>query len=1717
MRTIVLFTFFLFALCFSNISYGQSCISNVVVTQDECTPFGEYNAFVTFENSPNVDSVSIFFDGAFFGNHDASFQPIVLSPILFEQNGNNIHLVEVESTSSSTCRDEISFEGICNFGANDCVSELFFVDAFCVDSTLQFEVNYTFLNPVSEGHIYVNDVFIANTTTGENQSLSFSVDNINPQGVYEVVVRDAEFSSCGDTLTTQVAPCTENCTAGFDYSTTCNSDGTFNISLFHSDSLLTKVYVNNEFISLLEPEANSPFLIEGIEIDTNQLAHSITTCLESSPSCCRTITFEQPDCAPCDINLTLNESSCQGFFPVFDITYDIANPVGTPQFIVNGSVIQSAQAGENVSLLLNPEIINDQGIYIIELVDPASPSCADTLIINEFFCEECVVETSNLLTECIAGTENYLVEVDIFNSGLGQVLEYFIIHQTGETFGPFSNIGANGAVEASFEVSNSLQGQFQIFDADGICTAFFNTQVDCNPNTECSITNVLLDFACQDESTFDVFIQFAHSNVTGDTVEIVDINGLSYGFFDVNQQPIIIQANTLGQGVNPFGVIINNPTDSNCVAESNIIGVECDIAATCSISNVLIDFACLDEDNYQVFVSFEHTGVEGNMVSITDITGNTIGFFDANQQPIIIEVDNSNGNNNTFGVFVESASDASCSAGSTVIEVDCATTEPCAVSFLEILNTECNTDGTFNLTVNYDINIQSAEEIVVNVNGENFNVVPNPNFVFTVEGVSPNSNSDFGLITICSAEFMNCCNEVDFLQPDCAVAQCEIGGIEYEAVCLDSTGSFMVNLFLNPTNSSGTVFVTTFAGQDLGQFDATQQPITVGPFSPDELDNNGIGFIVCDVQMDGCCAEVLATNINCQPIVEPCAVEFIEIISTECNTDGTYNLTASYSIVNQNNDFIDVSINGSPTLSFNNTGSLVINNITPRPNSDFDILEICLTDNTNCCLTTEYVQPNCIIEECEISGIEYEAVCIDSSGTFMVNLFFAQTNASGTVTVTNFAGQDLGQFDATQQPITVGPFGSDDLDNNGIGFIICDAQIDGCCAEVFATNIECEPNVEPCAVEFIEIISTECNTDGTYNLTVSYGLNIQNATEITVNVNGTDLNVTPNPNLVFTIEGITPRANSDEDIITICSAEFMNCCNEIEYSQPDCTTNEMCSIGFIEYEAICLDSAGTFMVNLFFNPSNTSGEVIVTSFNNEMLGQFGANQTPIMVGPFTEDDLDNGGIGFIVCDAQVNECCAEVFATNIACPNSNEPCEIEFIEVISTECNADSTYNLNATYSIANGDNDFINVTVNGGATQQLSNSGSILVTNIIPRTNSDSDIVEICLNDNPNCCSVIEYFQPNCTSEPQECAIEIVDVEFFCDDQNDEEIFFILDVVGNNNNDFLVFANGVQVGNGNTANQTTEAGPIVTNDDGFYLIEIIDANDATCRSEFELTQAFCPADCFIGEVDVVIECLDQETFAASITFPYDADHQDGVIIRGNGTDYGVFDGFDQPIVIDNLTASDSLDWEFIIIDNQDDSCQSTAAVGEVNCSDEEVECIIENIEVFDLDCIGGNEYSLSLNFQTGTNANIPFSFFINGESMSATTTNTLPLTLFGVLPNPDSNEDVITICLDDLAEECCVDFSFEQPQCLSNSVIDETLLDAVSMSPNPTSDMLYINDIPNEIIGLNVIDNLGRTVEQLSAQQNLNIDVTNYLNGVYTIQFFTEDNRVMSRRFIKM
>jgi hypothetical protein len=244
---------------------------------------------------------------------------------------------------------------------------------------------------------------------------------------------------------------------------------------------------------------------------------------------------------------------------------------------------------------------------------------------------------------------------------------------------------------------------------------------------------------------------------------------------------------------------------------------------------------------------------------------------------------------------------------------------------------------------------------------------------------------------------------------------------------------------------------------------------------------------------------------------------------------------------------------------------------------------------------------------------------------------------------------------------------------------------------------------------------------------------------------------------------------------------------------------------------------------------------------------------------------------------------------------------------------------------------------------------------------------------------------------------------------------------------------------------------------------------------------------------------------------------ESSVKIIGNGVNYGSFKVNEQPIVIEQLVANDFDQWEFVVIDNSMEDCQSKALLGSIACMDDLQECTLRNIEVDNLGCTNNNEYEMLLSFEFNSEFDAEFSCAINGQMQINANTSSLPMKMTGVTSDNSTDVEIITICIDNMTEECCLDYLHKKPNCLSNSVADNSEFERISISPNPATNLISIEDIPQDVIGLTIVDNMGRPLKNIEGIKNLSLDVSKYPNGVYTIFFYTKDNHAISKRFVKL
>ena len=961
-----------------------------------------------------------------------------------------------------------------------------------------------------------------------------------------------------------------------------------------------------------------------------------------------------------------------------------------------------------------------------------------------------------------------------------------------------------------------------------------------------------------------------------------------------------------------------------------------------------------------------------------------------------------------FPVFIAAHTFDDPVKGSTNYDVEC------AINILISGGQGCIDDNTYE--IEFELGIDS------DCNNDSLSVFINEEFkgdfssdygYLHLRNLNSNSPGPNDQLKVCIKDNPAICKTIDYPKPNCGPDTCRIGEVMIKYDC-SSNDELYVEIGIPNNESEG--FIT----YDL-YIDGQHQYTYSGYSYPSPLNYDwkvlfleaGIEYtyLIVDSKNDKCFASGTIYN-DCVPIDNSCRIENIEVLSTSCNINGSFDMEVDYDYQNEPNYYVDVLLNGEHHSVHGINGKVNLKFIPHSQNNETNTITICAHETPDCCTTIEYVQPVCeIISECLIGEIEVTNECI-FNGYYESFIDFAEeTKVILDLYVDNAIYRSVY---VGRTRVSMGKF----INGTAHTYRLLEREDENCAVEGDIFSQECTEDTQPCPEILIKLDSAVCNFDGTYWVSmVTRFDNISNQFP-TVSVNGEEAEYHSNSNPEIKV---TPNPDSEFDYFELCLDENRTCCKTIEFKQPECLDTQQCRIDAeIRYGcwnnqyASYLSSLGDFVegVDVFIDGELKKSFNHVLSINNYHLGwnDLGEYQTLKIV-------------------SHLDETCIfeEVYGIS-DCSEAN-PAPHVSVELENIVCKEDGNYDLSISHDFfENGfdcldfyfgyQNGVQNITLSDYY-QTIMEPGNINLTNINLDASHESYFVTLSPIGSSNASQTINFQLPNCREEVNTCKIEIHDVNWACIEENTDHIFLQLDIT-TNIDAHQVFVNNKLILEANSIEQLLGVIPVEKNSTGNYNIVVTSVNEADCTAEFSLMQAICPS-----------------------------------------------------------------------------------------------VCAIEGIEVYNIDCTNDNAYSMSVNFQLTNNLNIPFTFYLNGEIMDTFNGSSLPLDLTDLAPSDSNSLEVITICLDEL-NECCFDFTFDTPNCLTNAV-DKTLIEGVTISPNPTIDIININHIPNEVIGLNIVDNLGRSMIQINTQADMQFDVSNYPEGIYTVQFFTVDNKVMSLRFIKM
>ena len=175
-------------------------------------------------------------------------------------------------------------------------------------------------------------------------------------------------------------------------------------------------------------------------------------------------------------------------------------------------------------------------------------------------------------------------------------------------------------------------------------------------------------------------------------------------------------------------------------------------------------------------------------------------------------------------------------------------------------------------------------------------------------------------------------------------------------------------------------------------------------------------FEVCDREFHDCHVEVEVGKIICE---DQCQLENITYEVGPCLDENKYQINLQK--IETDFEGVDIYFNGE-YLKFLKTNQLPIDLSVERGDDMIDKLEVCISDNRECCETLEIEAPTCD-QRCHLKNIKTDTTsCRNDSVSIIVS--FDHEGGEGQFYVKG-NGMNYGLFNYIDLPITIGPVAAD--------------------------------------------------------------------------------------------------------------------------------------------------------------------------------------------------------------------------------------------------------------------------------------------------------------------------------------------------------------------------------------------------------------------------------------------------------------------------------------------------------------------------------------------------------------------------------------------------------------------------------------------------------------------------------------------------------------------
>lgn len=193
---------------------------------------------------------------------------------------------------------------------------------------------------------------------------------------------------------------------------------------------------------------------------------------------------------------------------------------------------------------------------------------------------------------------------------------------------------------------------------------------------------------------------------------------------------------------------------------------------------------------------------------------------------------------------------------------------------------------------------------------------------------------------------------------------------------------------------------------------------------------------------------------------------------------------------------------------------------------------------------------------------------------------------------------------------------------------------------------------------------------------------------------------------------------------------------------------ELCEINDFTLTTDDCTSDSTYSIEIDFNTKNSTADSFKLYVRGGVaIGTYAKNQLPLKINDFKQSGKDYDFLKICMLEDK-EDCCKEIEWKSPDC-EEDCPCEIFDFKVDVGDCTSDSTYNLWIDFEVKNpGNESFDLYKRNGKFIGNYKLNKLPLKLEDFEKSDKEYDYLKVCINDNEDCCEVIEFKPPKCECE---------------------------------------------------------------------------------------------------------------------------------------------------------------------------------------------------------------------------------------------------------------------------------------------------------------------------------------------------------------------------------